>query len=642
MQAPWERVGLVEIQSLTPGDESPVSAAPGDGKRPKAVRWLSPRQLLRTGREVAQAALFAKYADKREAEANTPRNAYDLGTPPGRAIWLDYVADTGDGFNATFAVACSVSGARNLVFDREDEQRGPESPGGCTFERHSPADLLVLGGDEVYPVASPRDYKERLNNVYVEALERATDPPSTAPSVVALPGNHDWYDGLVGFRRNFCESWVREDHVSDTDFLREVPSGDARDNVGGWAAFQSRSYFAVRLAFDWWLWGIDIQLDAPIDAEQLFYFREANKLLGERGNVILCTARPSWVDPVELDEMTLLSNRRALLWFTQRIFGADKRDRVRLMLSGDKHHYARYRATAHTPRDDQGVVAPTPDLVTCGGGGAFLSSTHHLDDTLTMTWDPKLAGGGPETSYVLEEVYPSKEISKRLLYSLFAKILPCNGKLWVFVGALYFTLLCTVGVGQEHAWWPSLAELHWPDTWEGLSSAWFMPFLLGVLLLKVLLVVYASYGSKGSGWIVAALLGGAHAVAHLAGVLGTGLLVGLMFSDLYWLIVDAIAFALCAVVGTMMLAGYLLVADRLGFHETDSFSAMRIEDYKCHLRIHVTQTELHVHAVGFDDVPDLVASVDAPVTARQIDYFTVRTKEAEAGPRSHDTAGPAV
>ena len=51
------------------------------------------------------------------------------------------------------------------------------------------------------------------------------------------------------------------------------------------------------------------------------------------------------------------------------------------MLTGDDHHYARYQS-------DDGLK----HKLTAGGGGAFLSATHHLRDPVkldgatTMTW----------------------------------------------------------------------------------------------------------------------------------------------------------------------------------------------------------------------------------------------------------------
>lgn len=149
-------------------------------------------------------------------------------------------------------------------------------------------------------------------------------------------------------------------------------------------------------------------------------------------------------------------------------------------------------------------------------------------------------------------------------------------------------------------------------------------------------MVYADYGSKDAGWLVALLLGGSHTAAHVFALLGIAGLVGLALHDVWCILVVAIAWVASGVVETMVLAAYLMVADLFGFHETDLFSAMRIEDYKCHLRIHVTQSELHVHAIGFDKVPDLENSVDAPITARQIDCFTVQTKKAQAARRDDE------
>ena len=76
------------------------------GFRPEdAVRWLSPGELWRAGVKVVLSSVFASYADKREvleALAPTP-----LAVPPSDSgeLWLDFVADLGDGFDATCTVA---------------------------------------------------------------------------------------------------------------------------------------------------------------------------------------------------------------------------------------------------------------------------------------------------------------------------------------------------------------------------------------------------------------------------------------------------------------------------------------------------------------------------------------------------------
>ena len=288
--------------------------------RRKPVKWLSVLQLGRTAVEVVQATMFARFADQRETMASCPREFYVLddarsGPGPVGDVWVDFVADTADGFDATFATARCLAGAPGVEIVDAVGEVGTDVPvdadRGLFPGRGPRADLLVLGGDEVYPVASVEEYRARLNGVLAEARRLAPppDPPAgrgraiqpvlagpdrPQPPVVALPGNHDWYDGLSSFRRNFCQSWVKG---RDPDATGPRPISRLHaDDVGGWAAFQSRSYFAVQLRPGWWLWGLDSQLDAPIDAEQLAYFRDARRELAPDDDVILCTATPSWLE----------------------------------------------------------------------------------------------------------------------------------------------------------------------------------------------------------------------------------------------------------------------------------------------------------------------------------------------------------
>ncbi len=179
---------------------APSSADPLRGTRKGSVKWLAMEQIVRTGIEAGHGTQFARYADKREVQGQFPCQVYDVtrdpfGTDDADAIAtkdyvLDYVADTGDGFRATYAIARSLTGTVGSA----------DAPAGK-------AQLLVMGGDEVYPVASSEEYNNRLALPFEEA-QRQTDQEDGG-WVVALPGNHDWYDGLVAFRRNFCESWAQ-------------------------------------------------------------------------------------------------------------------------------------------------------------------------------------------------------------------------------------------------------------------------------------------------------------------------------------------------------------------------------------------------------------------------------------------------
>ena len=60
----------------------------------------------------------------------------------------------------------------------------------------SDIDFAVVVSDVIYPAGDMRHYTDRFYQPY-------TDYP--AP-IYALPGNHDWYDGLAGFMTAFCEA----------------------------------------------------------------------------------------------------------------------------------------------------------------------------------------------------------------------------------------------------------------------------------------------------------------------------------------------------------------------------------------------------------------------------------------------------
>src|SRR5215203_3145737 len=93
---------------------------PGGPVRPEkakpSVCWYAPLQLLRTARLVAVATVFGRHADPRLIEGITRDNGSEPG-PHGKPpfgpddycrqetpFWIDYVSDTGDGWDATYTV----------------------------------------------------------------------------------------------------------------------------------------------------------------------------------------------------------------------------------------------------------------------------------------------------------------------------------------------------------------------------------------------------------------------------------------------------------------------------------------------------------------------------------------------------------
>jgi hypothetical protein len=394
------------------------------------VRWLAPGELLRTAVKVVLSSMFADYADRREVQAALPATTLTLAPDPDGGLWFDHVADIGDGFDSTYTVARLIS-ADNLPVDGPKGTQLPPS--------HLPRGrLLVLGGDEVYPTPSSTGYEDRMKGPYRAALPAGSaDPP---PVLVALPGNHDWYDGLTAFLRLFAQ----------------------RRPLGGWRTVQARSYFVVQLPQRWWLVGVDTQLGTYIDDPQIRYFREhLSSVLQPGDGVIVAVPSPTWVhtgqgDPDAFNalhyfEREVVQQYRDLTTSIVRPTGAQ----VRLWVTGDLHHYARYVEDL-PPGAAEGSAR---QFVTCGLGGAYLFDTHRLPDTLDLpSPESKMTEKGVPTRFGLTSPWPSKERSRRLVGGLLAgppRGLPFrNPGFWRLAGTLHGALLLALlfTLGLEKGW----------------------------------------------------------------------------------------------------------------------------------------------------------------------------------------------
>ena len=116
------------------------------GQLPKMVSWYDPRLLARIGVRTLVSSVFGQYADQRLMQAVTDPAEdkdlvarYDYRDPtadePHRcvacdetgAFWIDYIADVGDGFEATYTHGL-FAGARQPRYPRGRQaapRRGP-------------------------------------------------------------------------------------------------------------------------------------------------------------------------------------------------------------------------------------------------------------------------------------------------------------------------------------------------------------------------------------------------------------------------------------------------------------------------------------------------------------------------------------
>ncbi|HWS38109.1 MAG TPA: metallophosphoesterase, partial [Actinoplanes sp.] len=123
-------------------------------ERKGPIGWLAPLLLLSTGLRTLLHILFGAYLDKRELQGALDDDVFDHSATATGDIWVDYVADLGDGFDATYSVAY-------LLSQEELEVGGERLPRGR---------LLLMGGGQVYPVASGDGYENRMKGPYRAAL----------------------------------------------------------------------------------------------------------------------------------------------------------------------------------------------------------------------------------------------------------------------------------------------------------------------------------------------------------------------------------------------------------------------------------------------------------------------------------------
>lgn len=540
------------VADFEPGDISDCPARPqsespselGFVRRPM-VRWLDPRQLISTGARLLLSYIFGSYADKREFQASIPATVVDRSG--GCDLWLDYVADLGDGWDSTYTIA-------RLIAAEELKVTGHPKP-----HRLSRGKLLIMGGDQVYPGSSRAEYVNRMIGPYRAALP--CTPSDNHPELFAIPGSHDWHDGLTSFMRIFCQQrWI-----------------------GGWRTHQRRSYFAIKLPHNWWLWGIDIQFDSYIDDRQLGYFADvvrSSVLSGDR--IILCTAKTPWLRAAR--ENSGAYSARNLDYFERRVLrhsGAQ----VALYISSGRHHYCRYAP------EDGGA-----QRVTAGGGGAFCHPTHELPENLDLLIQ------GNRTSYRRVAAFPSSRDSKRLRKKLW--LLPFrNASLALVLGGLDVVLALMLG-------------LHLTTSWSSVDLAQLTigPLRNPAILVMVLVMIGLQWGAliafaheaKG---LRRLLMGTGHAIGQLsvmaaamlissriASFAGSNAAAALSFLTSLWLLGG-----FGAVLG---LALYLWCCNIAGFHANEAYGALGVADFKHFLRLHIDAGgNLTLYAIGVNKVP---------------------------------------
>jgi Calcineurin-like phosphoesterase len=613
-----EKAKLAEHQEPihTPEGVANLTPPPAASFKPlPMVGWYDPRQLVRTGLQVAISTIFGHHSDRRlvEALASSRAEIYDYTvhykddgrelcemdlSRPRDSIWIDYVADLGEGWNSTYAVAYHLA-EDSREFEYVDTVSGETKR--AVVER---GDILLFGGDQVYPAADRIEYDQRLVKPYEHAF------PSHAreerPHAFAIPGNHDWYDSLISFSRLFCSKRL---------FSKR------------WRTRQSRSYFALKLPHGWWLLGTDTQLGSDLDAPQVEYFKGVAAQMKETDRIILCHAEPHWIF-ARMYEHLDASISESNLAFLENMLGK----KIAVFIAGDLHHYRRHEATD----------ASSTQKITAGGGGAFLHPTHKgRFGTDVSRLEEKVSG----RVFEKKAAFPPEDVSRKLSWrNLFFPFLKGNQSrtFGLLTAGLY--LLTTLAVISDFR--------HIEQTATGIRSVVGLKNIVGTTLHTVLnspmtlfwvlltilgFVLFTDTHSKVHRWVMGSL----HALAHILSAF-TVALASIYFVinfaaatsrwnhpplkigslELNWVyrvtqgehvfnldlrILLAVILILVGgyLIGSFIQGLYLLVSlNVFGRHFNESFSTIAVEDWKSFLKLQINQTgDLIIYPIGIRRVP---------------------------------------
>jgi hypothetical protein len=333
------------------------------------VRWLLDRQLLVNLREILLYSAFGTRIDPRNWMAGLEVDLTDDFT--GEEFWFDYLSDTGDGMTATYSIAYL---AYSDLWASSAVKNGDVAfeSGGKATHRLPRGAFLLIGGDTSYHVADYETLAERFQYPFNRAFRdwkrnNKVEPGKRRP-LFGIPGNHDYYDFLDGFNRQFRRPFNDERRYDQSE------GGDQPQLVlDGFARKQRASYFSLKLPFGWRLWGLDAQ-DGIMDRRQRDFFRENSKEKPTQRRII-ATPEPITAFGRPADEGSAIAHSLKgigldLPFLEKHPEKALPEGSCRLDIAGDVHHYARYWGSepgAEKPARYASVVS--------GLGGAFLHST---------------------------------------------------------------------------------------------------------------------------------------------------------------------------------------------------------------------------------------------------------------------------
>jgi hypothetical protein len=377
----------------------------------RPVAWLLGRQLIANLKYIA---MYAAFKGKLDARDWMSTRVYSFTGRPGTRepsdidiepinftshaaegeFWFDYLSDSGDGQMAVYSIAylCmsdlwidapqgwadgSPQEIRKLIDEGKVEVKFAgkdaklaelEASGHRVLPRGA---FLFVGGDTSYHISDYATLAERFQNPFTWAgrdlfgEDGAPEELEHRHPIFGIPGNHDYYDALDGFNRQFRRPATGEDvAATKRSPLLAIPS---------FMRCQEASYIALELPHNWWLWGFDTE-NGDMDFRQKEFFKRLKEKVNPR-KLIVATSQPTTVfgkyakpDAPLVEEFKGLDLERPFLKDAEKL---DPRQ-CRLDLSGDVHHYARYWGPDSSSQPGAAPSASNYASVVAGTGGAFL------------------------------------------------------------------------------------------------------------------------------------------------------------------------------------------------------------------------------------------------------------------------------
>ena len=427
--------------SVTPGNLPngvPPKPEPKDFEEP--VGWLFGRQFIASLKYVLLYAAFKGKLDSRDwmkarvlaIDSQTPDTDSREPQSADEEFWFDYISDTGDGQKAMYSIAylCMSDLSVSTKLARNEEVSCVAQPNVAELSNkgrillHRGA-FLFVGGDTSYHISDYATLGRRFQNPFWWAfsdLVGRTRSVKQTRLLFGIPGNHDYYDSLDGFNRQFRRPATGDEVGPDErQPLLKLPTFQRE---------QEASYVALRLPFDWWFWGLDTE-DGEIDFRQLGFFRHLSETVAPK-KLIIATPEPTTAFGKFASEDSNRSKTFKALHL-ERPFLKDPEplpdEKCRVDLSGDIHHYARYWGPAPGTGETSNYIS-----VMAGGGGAFFHPSH----TYVNEVDPTI-------------VYPDanssrKETAQQIFW--FLNIVK-GGFVWLFGFVMAFALFFSASFPQS-------------------------------------------------------------------------------------------------------------------------------------------------------------------------------------------------